>query len=295
LLFFSKSGTIGFSQLKGHVVFAYPQIKIINTNDSISGINSNIKNVNTIKKSEDIEGSLDNIAFSDQHSRSVLKFTDFPGSENSNRIKYNSDPSCNSTIKLADIHKYNKADLFDFRIPASLIYFQNIDQDPIRKWASRFISEDTTYYKYSSRLVVKIDSNNFIGARTMRWQFAWQIYSKEYTWMQKLVGGGFGFLNWFGYYFYNKKYQSDYPHNPFLSVLLYSGIIGLFIYLVFIIKVFYYYYYYIKEYPIIFICFHITFFFSFFSAGSPFDPPIMGFFAILPFFIHYIHQKQVEV
>jgi hypothetical protein len=39
------------------------------------------------------------------------------------------------------------------------------------------------------------------------------------------------------------------------------------------------------------IFFLITFFFSFFSAGSPFDPPIMGFFVILPFFIHSINKK----
>jgi hypothetical protein len=45
------------------------------------------------------------------------------------------------------------------------------------------------------------------------------------------------------------------------------------------------------EYKMLAIFFLITFFFSFFSAGSPFDPPIMGFFVILPFFIHSINKK----
>ena len=41
-----------------------------------------------------------------------------------------------------------------------------------------------------------------------------------------------------------------------------------------------------------FIFFLITYFFTFFSGGNPFDPPIMGFFMMLPFFIHYIHEKD---
>ena len=41
-----------------------------------------------------------------------------------------------------------------------------------------------------------------------------------------------------------------------------------------------------------FIGFLITFFFSFFSGSSPFDPPIMGFFILLPFFIHSIHKND---
>jgi len=126
----------------------------------------------------------------------------------------------------------------------------------------------------------------------MRWQFAWQIFTKEHTLSQKLFGGGFNFLNWYGYYFQRDKTRSDYPHNPFLSILLYSGILGLILYLIFMYKVFYYYIKYFKEYKILSVFFIITFFFSFFSAGSPFDPPIMGFFVMLPFFIHYIHKKN---
>jgi hypothetical protein len=66
--------------------------------------------------------------------------------------------------------------------------------------------------------------------------------------------------------------------------------LGLIIYCYFLYKVFFYYIKYISEYPLLFIFFLITFFFSFFSGGSPFDPPIMGFFVILPFFIHSIHK-----
>jgi len=174
------------------------------------------------------------------------------------------------------------------------LFSQFSDKDPLRRWASRFISEDTTYYGYSQNLNVDTVSNNFIGARTMRWQFAWEIYTKEYNWKQKIFGGGFNFLNWYGLYFLGDKKASDYPHNPFLYILLYSGIVGLILYILLLFKGFYYYIKYIKVSYLFFIFFLITFFFSFFSAGSPFDPPIMGFFIMLPFFVHSIHKRDDE-
>ena len=172
-------------------------------------------------------------------------------------------------------------------------FLTGIEKDPVRKWAAKLISEDTTYYGYKKELFVNKTSNKFSGPRIMRWQFALQIFQKEYNWKQKIFGGGFNFLNWYGYYFRKDKTASDYPHNPFLSILLYSGIFGLIIYLFFLYKSIRYYIKYFREYQIISIFFLITFVFSFFSAGCPFDPPVMGFFVILPFFIHYIHKKSV--
>lgn len=166
------------------------------------------------------------------------------------------------------------------------------DHDLIRRLTSNLISEDTTFFPLKHNLVVDTLSNRFIDLRIIRWKFAFQIFSKEYNLSEKIFGGGFNFLNWYGFRFFDDKTKSDYPHNPMLSVLLYSGLVGLIIYLVFIIKVFLFYIRYRKSYPIPFIFFIITFFYSFFSAGSPFDPPIMGFFAILPFFIHSIHKKD---
>ena len=119
-----------------------------------------------------------------------------------------------------------------------------------------------------------------------------QIIEKEYNLKQKIFGNGFNFLNWYGYYFYNDKTKSDWPHNPLLSVLLYSGVIGLILYLFLLYRVLAVYIKYIKQYYILFLFFGITFFFSFFSAGNPFDPPVMGFFVMLPFFIDYIHKKK---
>jgi hypothetical protein len=243
-LFWSKSEAKDFSNLKGYVIFAYPEYEI--------------------KKAKVIGISLPIIQ------QKLL--TNFPG-----------------------IYQ-NKAGLFAFCEPIlTNLLFVGIEKDPIRKWASKLISEDTTYYSYKHALSVDTVSNKLSGLRIMLWHFAWEIYSKEFNWRQKAFGGGFNFLNWYGFYFEKNKLLCDYPHNPFLSVLLYSGVFGLIIYLIFFYKVIYYYIKYFSEYKILSIFFAITFLFSFFSAGNPFDPPVMGFFSLLPFFIHHIHQRPEKL
>jgi hypothetical protein len=198
----------------------------------------------------------------------------------------------NALVFASQRHFYNSSGMFSF--PLSVLYQPDkklIDPDPIRSFVVKLISEDTTYYPYKSHIILNETSSTFLNDRILRWEFGLKIFSLEYSWKQKIFGGGFNFLNWYGYYFMKDKTISDWPHNPFLSILLYSGIFGLLIYFFLLYKVFLYYFKYLHEYPLLFIFFIATFFFSFFSAGSPFDPPIMGFFVILPFFIHSILKK----
>jgi hypothetical protein len=189
------------------------------------------------------------------------------------------------------LKEFNTSGFFKYSSMLSFGTPQYKDTDPLRKWFAAKFSEDTTYNNYKSNISVDTISNSFIAARIIRWKFALQIFKKEFNWKQKIFGGGFNFLNWYGYIFLKDKTLSDYPHNPFLSMLLYSGIIGFILYLILIYYVFKYYIFYRKEYFLFCIFFLITFFFSFFSGGSPFDPPIMGFFILLPFFIHSIHKN----
>jgi SAM-dependent methyltransferase len=246
-LFFSKYKVTDFSSLRGHVIYAYPECKIIsnrNKNDFISNF--------LIPKQ---------ITGSENWMPDVVTFQDEIISGAFNPVLF---------LKALSVQ----------------------DKDPVRKWAYQFVSEDTTYHGYKSNISVDTIKNAFFDMRFIRWQFALQIFTKEFSWSQKVFGGGFNFLNWYGYYFLKDKTKTDYPHNPFLHVLLYSGILGLIIYSFFLYKVFYYYIKYRKEYTLLFIFFLITFYFAFFSAGNPFDPPIMGFFSILPFFIHAVHIKE---
>jgi len=142
-------------------------------------------------------------------------------------------------------------------------------------------------------LSARTDKNEkMTSSRKARWHYAAQVWKDEFRWHNKLFGHGFDYLDW-----YNKKFRddtsvSDYPHNPFISILLYSGIIGFLLYLWLIYWVLKYYLFYRKGYGLFFIGFLMTFFFSFFSGTHPFDPPIMGFFIVLPFFIHLVNKKE---
>lgn len=203
----------------------------------------------------------------------------------------------NPTIKINPYSSHSKhltsASLININYNLISIFYSIIaDKDPIRNFASRFFSEDTAYLGYKTVFNVQRKKDDFGEDRISRWRFASEIFIKEYNFPQKVFGGGFSFLSWYGYFFYGEKNKTDYPHNPFLSVLLYSGLLGLVIFLIFVLKAFYYYIKYLKEYKVLFFFFIVTFFFSFFSAGNPFDPPIMGYFVLLPFFINYIHLKD---
>lgn len=291
LLFFSKSNVSDFSSVNGYLIYAYPQVNFIKGSQSTLSYSGNVhKSLKMdflkIRKStfEDQPKT-----FYNTNPLSRVKYYDYCTLKGETILKHR----FYKYNRLSKDFKYFEAGLADINgTMSSLLIYQNGDKDPIRKWASRFISEDTTYYGYKQKLVVDTISNQFVGGRLARWEFGFQIFNKEYNLRKKIFGGGFNYLNWFGYFFLKDKTLSDYPHNPFLSVLLYSGVIGLLIYSLFMVKVFYYYIKYFKEYYLVSIFFLITFFFSFFSAGSPLDPPIMGFFVILPFFIHYVNKNS---
>jgi len=232
----------GNERLQGYIIFAYPEIQRIETNENDIGI------------------------------------------EESKISEYD--------MFLEEMNKEKHAMLNAQFVPGITLLFQNQQKDYIRNVVKKLINEDTTYYGYKADIKFNHDPKDVIHGRTDRWKFAWEIFTKEYNWTKKIFGGGFDHLNWYGYYFHNDKTRSDWPHNPFLSVLLYSGILGLALYLFVFYKAVYYYIKYIKEYYIFFIFFLITFFFSFFSADSPFNPPVMGFLLIFPFFLHSVLKKE---
>lgn len=259
-----KNNALDFKELKGRVIFAHPQFSIINDiSSSISNTSSSIF-INQNDKKYNLNDSLSNVFF------------------NINRIK--------------DIsHSYSSvkySTLLCLESSMSEYFNSNCTIDSFVNYMSSLITVDSTYYELKTDFSIDSLKYDLGEDRILRWKFAIQIFKKEYNWKQKIFGDGFKFLNWYGYYFLGDKKATDYPHNPFLHILLYSGIVGVLLYILLLYKVFYYYIKYIKEYYLFFVFFLITYFFTFFSGGNPFDPPIMGFFMMLPFFIHYIHEKE---
>ncbi|MFD1446658.1 O-antigen ligase family protein [Oceanobacillus profundus] len=63
-----------------------------------------------------------------------------------------------------------------------------------------------------------------LSPRTDRWQYATQMFGDSNL-VQLFIGSGFSYLTEFAQTF-SPDLNEDYPHNPFLSTLLYSGLFG---------------------------------------------------------------------
>jgi hypothetical protein len=282
-LYFNKMGVIDFSTLTGYVIFAYPQYKVISNSENKASSAMKIKN--QIYKSDNIN---------------LYKCSDSITSMSAGKINNNNDEfflaSNPVTAKTENSQLFAEAlgqpEVIGLVFVAIKDKINGInDLDPVRNLFSKIISEDTTYHGYSAAISIDTLFNPFLGQRLMRWQFALEIYAEQYSLSQKLFGGGFNFLNWYGYYFLGDKTRSDHPHNPLLFVLLYSGLFGLSVYLILMVYVFKYYIKYLRYNGILFVFFLVTLFFTFFSGDTPFNPPMMGFYIIFPFFAKYIIQK----
>jgi hypothetical protein len=119
--------------------------------------------------------------------------------------------------------------------------------------------------------------------RIERWIYAIKMFN-NYSLFHKLFGNGFSYLDEFKYNFARKGAAYDYPHSPILSVLLYSGLIGLILYIFFLLKVVQYYMTYYSDLLGFAIFFIITILFSFISGNSHFSIPALIFITIIPLF-----------
>jgi len=135
-------------------------------------------------------------------------------------------------------------------------------------------------------------TDSLFNSRTARWDFAFKIWKDDYNVLQKLFGDGFNYLSKYSIKFHADEKRADYPHNPIISSILYSGIIGGLVYLSFLIIAIFKYYQYRHDlflYPY-FYC--IVFFFMMFSSNSHFSVPLFTFLSIIPFFLNLDKKKN---
>ena len=197
-LYFSKYGTTDFSSLTGHVIFAYPQVNIIRkTGETVgnSGYNDISKGIGKLKLSPSGSDAAINSNIPKQTNIAIENNV-----EHFTMIGENIYVNFSNSFKNSNIT--NQLSLLSFSLPPHSKFY---DQDLIRNWIARIVSEDSVYYGYKSDLKTDKISSIFYNDRLVRWQFAWQIFTKEYNWRQKIFGGGFNFLNWYGYYFLKDK------------------------------------------------------------------------------------------
>ncbi len=127
-------------------------------------------------------------------------------------------------------------------------------------------------------------------ARTERWKYGYYIFMQEYSFVQKVFGKGFEYMNKFGRKF--RETDLDYPHNPFIDAFLYSGIAGGIIYLWFMFLVFLNYKRFLRHHLYFFLCFIVVFLFSFVSANTHFSIPVFTFLSMVPFMTKYFVDRE---
>ena len=141
------------------------------------------------------------------------------------------------------------------------------------------------------------DTNNLSGNRMIRIKYAMYLF-KESSLQAKIFGSGFDYMKAFGNHFFTKRslpFHYDYPHNPFLSSLLYGGIIGLLITVLFAaynlvvtIKL-------ISDIPEFIIIYVFFLYFIFFSFNSLFGVPEFLFFTIVSSRIYFLNNRTSDV
>jgi len=178
----------------------------------------------------------------------------------------------NNLSKRVKIHKLQKIkrDSIQTKVDSFNLLVQEEQVNP-------YWNIDTNIYQYAS------------ADRLELWLFGWQ-YFKSLPWYKQIFGDGFNYykvysLRFGSKYDYSKVY---FPHNPLISALLYSGIIGVLAYIFFLFQVFYYYFKYRKEMGIFVVLFLLIFTYSFISGRSHFTIPYYIIFTMFPFIIRNI-------
>lgn len=138
------------------------------------------------------------------------------------------------------------------------------------------------------------EKEKLLSERTVRWKYAFEIWTSEYSWFNKFFGKGFDYLELFGHKFYPDEDRVDYPHNPIISAFLYSGLIGGFFYIYFLALSFWYYWKYRKHHMLFFILFLVTFVFVSISSNSHFNVPIFAMLSLVPFITRSIAIEKVK-
>jgi len=127
-----------------------------------------------------------------------------------------------------------------------------------------------------------------------KWQFAIKIYRQQ-SFVHKLFGNGFFYLELFGQQFEEEQSTYGYPHNPILSALLYSGLIGALFVFVFLLISFYYAIIYFNRYPLFSMMLFVSLLFVLFSGNSIFSVPVFLFLFSLSFIIRHQEINELHI
>jgi hypothetical protein len=129
--------------------------------------------------------------------------------------------------------------------------------------------------------------------RKGRWKMALDIF-RYYDPFRKITGGGLAYLPAYGKVFHDNPGHYDYPHNPLLSTLLYSGVIGAALYLFYLTAALIMHLRHLPRRGMFFLLFLLTGLFVSVSGNSHFSVPAFALFCQLPFFFNDLDKASVN-
>lgn len=124
--------------------------------------------------------------------------------------------------------------------------------------------------------------------RSNRWGYAFEFFS-EMPLFSKLLGDGFDYLKAFGYKF--DVGDSDYPHNVWISSLLYGGILGFVSTLFLTVYVFFFLYRKMNIFNELFVWYVLFLLLNFTSSNTIYSTRIFVVLLLLPF-LSFCHTKN---
>lgn len=164
--------------------------------------------------------------------------------------------------------------------------------DMIPLFADQLMTAGGQQEKNASASSGKIRKNLFYGPRAERWKYSLTIFADSLDTGEKIAGGGFRYMEMFGSKFGDVRY--DYPHNPFLSALLYSGVPGLAAYVYFMFMVFLLFVRNRELHMFYLVSFVVVFYFSFFSVNTHFTLPVFAVFSAIPFLTRSLKDTETS-
>jgi lipopolysaccharide/colanic/teichoic acid biosynthesis glycosyltransferase len=163
------------------------------------------------------------------------------------------------------------------------------------------VSRNPGYYHQVSQNYIEssaINHNESILTERLfnldKWSLTLEIFNEQHFW-KKLFGDGFYYLEIFGKQFDNEESVYGYPHNPVLSALLYSGVVGALFVFVFLMISSYYALIYFKQYPLFSMMLLVSLMFVFFSGNSIFSVPVFLFLFSLSFIIRHQEINELHI
>nr|WP_315146849.1 O-antigen ligase family protein [uncultured Flavobacterium sp.] len=141
-------------------------------------------------------------------------------------------------------------------------------------------------------LTIEDISSQENDTRSNRWDYAFDYYS-ELPVLSKLFGDGFDYMKMFGYKF--DVGASDYPHNVWISALLYGGLIGFVSTLGLTGYVLYYLYRRKSMFKEIFVWYILFLLLNFTSSNSIYSSRIFVVLLLFPFLSFCNIKKRIDV